>query len=1029
MLPLSDPCTPWAQRPKLRVSLSTSFREAVGDPDSEAYDSELGRAGVLGFRGYFLAVLGITAAFSALSVGLWSEMGCGARCLQGLQDLEAYAGYCGLTGVLVLMLLYMFDFFCPPHLPGRYLLLWEGDRFLGRAFLALSLCCFLTSSFLIAGTYPTVPLIATIFLSPLCVLVFRWMVTPDDLLIYGAQDESDSTPGVEAELEEFGGAELENFNGFERRMAELRRLTGGQRDQKNFFTASVYAFTVVGMLCLAAFIVWASQVEADFDDGFKRREQEMKFIRWAAPVGVAVSNFMFALLMGLRVALHRTYAGTDEVRSRLVVEAASRTLGKEIMKFRMSALTRAYTMREHQPAAELSAQAWAEMKDKVEDYLLQQCNSMQKLTNIIKVLNAAVLVIFGALFIAFQFTASDSHFAVFAQGFVAALALTFGAYTVVAFSRLWGQLSSWLQDLPLWKSAAAAATRPWARGLGLVLLLPFLPGLLALIAINHCVRRIRGIERDTSTLCSRVFGRRASSVFQYMATWEWLQVIFWCYVWGICLILYKITPIFLNTLLAWMSHAMTDLSFSMILVTTFAAGMFLFMLPPVPGPPIYLFGGFVISDKCPFGFWWGTVICIVLCFVLKLTACAVQQKLIGGCLSGSMWVKRACGVHTPLMRAIERVLRKPGLSFGKVMILCGGPDWPTSVLAGILGISVFQCELGTCPIMLSIAPLSLSGSFYLRRTGYGEVWARLGNFMFILTGVVSMVFWAGMAWAIQDEFDKNNHAVTAPKEEFVDLEWLDYCAARVNERCAVQWRDAPRVVVVPYVIGMLALAVVGNLFFWRTAQCFGFFAVDGDLGQLEWFGRRGLIRPLGVIGFAVAAVSVLGLIVYKVWYARRSRQPAAEVISELSVQEADWKARRRQEAQEATRRSRLSARDSFEELSVEKVRSLRRRLSQLDSKLDLVAGGSDAELSTQQGSGSGSPGSEGLVVEGAEVNSLTGASAMMEAPEADVEKQPCVGSESSCSENKQVEPERPPRNAQPPCAVGDQVVPDPPLSL
>lgn len=84
------------------------------------------------------------------------------------------------------------------------------------------------------------------------------------------------------------------------------------------------------------------------------------------------------------------------------------------------------------------------------------------------------------------------------------------------------------------------------------------------------------------------------------------------------------------------------------------------------------------------------------------------------------------------------------------MILCGGPDWPTSVLAGILGISVFQCELGTCPIIASVVPLCLSGSFYLRRVGYGEVWPRLGNFMFILTGAVSVAFWAGMAWAIQE---------------------------------------------------------------------------------------------------------------------------------------------------------------------------------------------------------------------------------------------------------------------------------------
>lgn len=59
------------------------------------------------------------------------------------------------------------------------------------------------------------------------------------------------------------------------------------------------------------------------------------------------------------------------------------------------------------------------------------------------------------------------------------------------------------------------------------------------------------------------------------------------------------------------------------------------------------------------------------------------------------------------MRAIEQVLRRPGMSFGKCMILCGGPagclrrllclsaeDWPTSVLAGILRLSLVQCTIG-----------------------------------------------------------------------------------------------------------------------------------------------------------------------------------------------------------------------------------------------------------------------------------------------------------------------------------------------
>ena len=56
-------------------------------------------------------------------------------------------------------------------------------------------------------------------------------------------------------------------------------------------------------------------------------------------------------------------------------------------------------------------------------------------------------------------------------------------------------------------------------------------------------------------------------------------------------------------LLAWLNSVVANLPFAGILGFTFAAGMVLFMLPPVPGPPIYLFGGLVISEHCPYGFW------------------------------------------------------------------------------------------------------------------------------------------------------------------------------------------------------------------------------------------------------------------------------------------------------------------------------------------------------------------------------------------------------------------------------------------
>merc|ERR1719387_2476744 len=79
----------------------------------------------------------------------------------------------------------------------------------------------------------------------------------------------------------------------------------------------------------------------------------------------------------------------------------------------------------------------------------------------------------------------------------------------------------------------------------------------------------------------------------------------------------------------------------------------------------------------------------------------------------SLAIQRLVGVHLLGIRAVEFILKKPGLRFDKVVILCGGPDWPTSVLTGILRLNVFQMLLGTLPIVVLIAPCVLAGACLL----------------------------------------------------------------------------------------------------------------------------------------------------------------------------------------------------------------------------------------------------------------------------------------------------------------------------
>lgn len=105
-----------------------------------------------------------------------------------------------------------------------------------------------------------------------------------------------------------------------------------------------------------------------------------------------------------------------------------------------------------------------------------------------------------------------------------------------------------------------------------------------------------------------------------------------------------------------------------------AVGIVMFLLPPVPGVPIYMTLGIVIPQVAT---KWGLVgsyfYCIAISLALKLAACAMQQKAIGELLSGSASIRKSVGINTAFVRATRVILSDKGLTVGKVAVLVGGP--------------------------------------------------------------------------------------------------------------------------------------------------------------------------------------------------------------------------------------------------------------------------------------------------------------------------------------------------------------------
>jgi hypothetical protein len=100
-------------------------------------------------------------------------------------------------------------------------------------------------------------------------------------------------------------------------------------------------------------------------------------------------------------------------------------------------------------------------------------------------------------------------------------------------------------------------------------------------------------------------------------------------------------------------------------------GLIMFLLPPVPGVPIYLTLGIVIIPvgRETMGVVGSICYALVVSLFLKLFACALQQEAIGGLLKHKVGVRQFVGINSNLIRSMKLVLSRPGLSVAKVSIV------------------------------------------------------------------------------------------------------------------------------------------------------------------------------------------------------------------------------------------------------------------------------------------------------------------------------------------------------------------------
>jgi len=267
-------------------------------------------------------------------------------------------------------------------------------------------------------------------------------------------------------------------------------------------------------------------------------------------------------------------------------------------------------------------------------------------------------------------------------------------------------------------------------------------------------------------------GRRLWLEFE---KWDWVSVCGWVHVIGEAFFGFifgmKATYIFFS----WLNGVLADVAYGLVFILVGVIGFIMFLLPPVPGSAVYMFAGIVIGSKSQnesIGFLPGTILGTVLALVTKLCACTGQYG-IGYGLGGSVKVQQLIGVDKVPTRALEKILKQTGLKPGKVAILVGGPDWPTSVTCGILKLSIPQMLIGTLPVyFVSIAPQTLMGAMLTKETGESGLWTMVAAMCTGISVVGQIIAMCLCVYYTTNEIEHNHEELAKPRDEHKAVEEL-----------------------------------------------------------------------------------------------------------------------------------------------------------------------------------------------------------------------------------------------------------------
>jgi len=401
------------------------------------------------------------------------------------------------------------------------------------------------------------------------------------------------------------------------------------------------------------------------------------------------------------------------------------------------------------------------------------------------------------------------------------------------------------------------------------------------ISLLVCSKTPSTTQNLTDVTSNGWFTVEAQRLIRHFQSWDKTKVIVYAIYWGLAFMILNVI-VFQYTLvfLSWLIQTTSDMSLGMVTLILVLVGLTMFLLPPVPGVPIYLTLGIVIIPVGQeiFGIYLSIIYAIGISLALKLFACTLQQKLIGEQLHNFVSVRQLVSVNSDFIRSMKLVLKEPGMGLAKVAILVGGPDWPTSVLCGIMKLPLLPILFGTLPIIFLIIPTLLTGSFMymsdIRDANGQNIYPWAGTAATVFTALTAFVQFGSMvvaAYFLEKVVSERADELEAiPIDEEVKLADEKGEVRRKAYREISKWEKLPWLAKVTLILSLMSMITTCYLVQIFAADCFVEYQLTYNIDvhlNGDW---RNLVKPLGVVANYLLLSSTVLYLLFNFWAQRNA---------------------------------------------------------------------------------------------------------------------------------------------------------------